>query len=61
MACRLVGTKSLFEPMMEYSISKLKNKIQWNLNRNLNIFIHKNAFEIVVCEIAAILSQPQCV
>ena len=39
----------------------LKNKLQWNLNRNSNIFIEENAFESVVCETAAILSQPQCV
>ena len=60
MACRLVGAKPLFEPMLEYC-SNLWNKIQWNLNRNLNIFIHENAFEIVVCEMPSILSRPQCV
>ena len=27
--------------------------------RNLNIFIYENAFEIVVCGMAAILSRPQ--
>ena len=37
------------------------NKLQWNLNRNPNIFIQENSFESVVCEIAAILSWPQCV
>ena len=39
----------------------LRNKFQWNLNRNSNIFIQENAFESVVCEMAAILSRPQCV
>ena len=39
----------------------LRNKLQWKFNRNSNIFIHKNAFESVVCEMAAILSRPQCV
>ena len=39
----------------------LRNKLQWNLNRNSNIFIQENAFESVVCETAAILSRPQCV
>ena len=34
---------------------------QWNLNRNWYILSQENAFEIVVCEIAAILSRPQCV
>ena len=35
--------------------------IKKNSNRNLTIFIHENAFEIVVRNLAAILSQPQCV
>ena len=39
----------------------LRNKLQWNLNRNSNIFIQENAFESVVCETVAILSLPQCV
>ena len=39
----------------------LRNKIQWNLNRNSCIFIEWNAFENVVWEMAAILSRPQCV
>ena len=32
-----------------------------NFNRNSNIFIQENAFENVVCEMASILSRPQCV
>ena len=39
----------------------LRNKLQWNCNRNSNISIEENAFENNVCEKAAILSQPQCV
>ena len=39
----------------------LMNKRQWNFNRNSNILIHKNALEHVVCEMASILSRPQCV
>ena len=39
----------------------LTNTSQWNLNRNSYIFIQENAFENVICEMAAILSQPQCV
>ena len=35
----------------------LKNKLQWNLNRNTKLFIHENAFENVVCEMTAILSR----
>ena len=39
----------------------LRNKHQWNLNWNSNIFTQENAFKSVVCETASILSQPQCV
>ena len=31
--------------------------LNWNFNQNTNIFIHKNAAEIIVCEMAAILSR----
>ena len=30
------------------------NKLQWNFNQNSSIFIHENAFQSVVCEMAAI-------
>ena len=39
----------------------LRNKCQWNFNQNSSIFIQANAFENVICEMASILSQPQCV
>ena len=38
----------------------LRNKLQWNLNLNPNIFMEKIMFQNVVCEMS-ILSQPQCV
>ena len=38
-----------------------RNKLQWNLNWNLCIFIQENPFENVVWKMAAILSWPQCV
>ena len=38
----------------------LRNKPRWNFNRNSYIFIHENAFEKVVCEMADILSPPHC-
>ena len=41
--------------------STLGNKLKWNLNRNLYIFIKENALENVVCEMSSILSRPQCV
>ena len=37
------------------------NKLQWYLERNSYFFVQENEFENVVCEMAAILSQPQCV
>ena len=39
----------------------LTKELQWNFNRNSNILIQENAFESVVCEVASILSRPQCV
>ena len=35
--------------------------LNWNFNRNSYIFIQENAFENVVWEMTAILSQLQCV
>ena len=60
MVCRLDGAKPLSEPMLEYCWT-LRNKLQWKFNRNSNIFIQENALENVVCEMASILSRPQCV
>ena len=39
----------------------LRNKLQWNFNRSLYIFIQENTCENVVWKMAAILSWPQCV
>ena len=33
----------------------------WNFNQIYNIFIQENAFESIVCEMAAILSRPQTI
>ena len=33
-----------------------RNKLQWNFNQNTKFFIHKNASDNTVCEMAAILS-----
>ena len=37
----------------------LKNKLRWNVNENSYIFVQENVFKNVICEMAAILSQPQ--
>ena len=34
----------------------LRNKLQWNSNQNIKLFIHENAFENIVCDMVAILS-----
>ena len=36
-----------------------RDKFQWKVNRNPNIFIDENTFENVVCEMLSILSGPQ--
>ena len=50
-ACRLFDTKPLPEPMLAYC---QLNKLQWNFNRYIKLFIHENAFESVVCKMASI-------
>ena len=49
------------QPMPEYWTLRLRNKLQWNLNRNSYIFGQENAFENVVSKMVAILSRPLCV
>ena len=61
MACRLIGAKPLYEPMLDCCQLNLANIFQWKFNQNTAIFIEENARENVVCEIASILSRPQCV
>ena len=60
MFCRLLGAKPSSEPMLGYwDIVNwtLRNKLQWNFNQNTKLFIHENASEKIVCEMAAILSR----
>ena len=60
MACRLVGAKPVSESMLQYHWLDLRNKLQWNFNRNLYIFIQENAYENVGKKLA-ILTRPQFV
>ena len=60
MACCLAGAKPLSECWNIVNWT-LGNKLQWNFNQNLNIFIQENAFENVIWKMAAIWSRPQCV
>ena len=38
-----------------------RNKLQWNSNQNIKLFIDENAFENVICKRAAILSRERWV
>ena len=51
MACRLFGAKPLPELMMTYGQLDLRNKVQWKLYGNYNIFIDVMAFQNVVCQV----------
>ena len=42
-------------------IGPLRTNFSEIFSRNYNIFIQENVFESVVCEMASILSRPQCV
>ena len=63
MVCRLFGTKPLSEQRFRYSQELppgplvYRNKLQWNLIKIKKLFIHGNASEYIVCEMAAILSR----
>ena len=62
MARRLFGGKPLSEPMLPYCRLDPKEHIsQWNFIKNSKVFVQENALQHVVCEMAAILSRPQCV
>ena len=63
MVCRLFGTKPLSGQTFRYSEELspgplvYRNTLQWNFNQNRKLFIHGNASEFIVCELAAILSR----
>ena len=61
MACCLYSAKPLSEPMLVYCQLDPKNEFQRISNQNTKLFIHANAFENIVCEMAAILSRGRCV
>ena len=44
---------------LNLGINSYNNNLQWTLNWNSYIFIKENAFQNVVWEMAAILSEPQ--
>ena len=50
------GTKPLSQQCWDIVNLTIRNKLQWNFNRNSYIFIQENAFENVVCKMASIIS-----
>ena len=46
------------QPVVNWTV---RNKLQWIFNQNIELFIHKKVSENIVCDMAAILSRPQCV
>ena len=61
MACRLTDAKPLSEPMLDYCQLDPCEHTSMKIYQNTAIFIEENARENVVCEMASILSRPQCV
>ena len=62
MACRIFGANPLSKLMLGfYQLDKLRNKLQWYFSQKSKFFIQENAFENVVCEMAAILSRKRWV
>ena len=56
MACGLFSAKPLSKPMLLFCQFDHKEQI-WNFNQNTKFFIHENASENIVCEMATILSR----
>ena len=48
MACRLIGTKPLSEPVLKHSWLYPRNKRQHNFNRNSYTFIQENSLKYVL-------------
>ena len=58
MACRLYSAPSHYLNQCWIIVNwTLRNKLKRNFNQNTKLFIHENASENIVCEMAAILSR----
>ena len=55
---QLVGTKPISEPMRTWTP---RNRLQWNIYRNSNIFLSRKSVWNVIWKMAFILFRPQCV
>ena len=61
MACHLFDAKPLSKPMLDYCQLNTWEQTSVKFDQNTKLFIHENASETVICEIAAILSRGRCV
>ena len=59
MACRLLGVKPLSKPMLRYCQLDPQVLTSVKFESKYKIFIHENAFENIVSEMAAILSREE--
>ena len=57
MACRMFGANPLPKPMLVYCLLDPWEQSSVKFESKYNFFIHENAFENVVCEMAAIRSR----
>ena len=61
MVCCLIGAKPLSEPMLGYCQLDAKEQTAVKFKKNAKLFIHKNASQNIICEMAAILSRARWV
>ena len=61
MACRQSSPNHYLNQCWNTVNWTFMNVLQWNFNRNSNIFIQQIAFQNVVCKMASILSRPHWV
>ena len=61
MVCRLFGSKPLSEPMLPYCQLDSEECISVKSYFKFKVYVQEDSLENVVCEMVAILPQPQCV
>ena len=61
MACRLMAPSHYLNQCWHIVNWTLRSKLQWNFNRNSNIFIEENTIENVIWDFSTKLSSRRCV
>ena len=61
MICRLDSARPLSEPVVDLLTGPLSTNFSEILIEIYKFSLKKNAFEYIVCEMAVILSRPQCI